>query len=136
MNIIKGILAIVGGIVVGSLVNVGTLLLSFALFGSPEGLDLFDAESVKTHAAGFTNLNFIGTLLAHQLGTFAGAFLAAWIAPARKMIFAVVVGVWFLLGGVYAATIVAAPLWFVAADLILYLPIAAFGGRLGAGKAE
>lgn len=134
MNIIKSILAIVVGIVVGSVVNLLILLLSFAVLGAPEGLNIFDAESVKAHAGGFTAANFVGTLLAHQLGTLVGAFLAAWIAPVRKMIFALVIGVWFLLGGIYAATVVSAPMWFVVADLLLYIPIALFAGRLGAGK--
>ncbi len=134
MNIIKSILAIVVGIVVGSVVNGVILLLSFAVLGAPEGLNIFDAESVKAHAGGFTAANFVGTLVAHHLGTFVGAFLAAWIAPMRKMIFALVIGVWFLLGGIYAATVVSAPMWFVIIDLLLYIPIAFLGGRAGQNR--
>lgn len=131
MKIVKSILAIIVGIVVGSLVNGVILLASFAVFGAPEGLNVFDAESVKANAGGFTTANLVGTLLAHQLGTLVGAFLAAKIAPFGKIAFAIAIGAWFLLGGIYAATVVAAPMWFVVIDLALYLPIAILGGKLG-----
>jgi hypothetical protein len=62
-----------------------------------------------------------------------GAFVAARIAPAGKMIFAIAIGAWFLLGGIYAAAIVSAPIWFVVADLALYIPVAFIGGKLGGG---
>ncbi len=131
MKIVRGILAIVVGILAGSVVNGVILLLSFAVLGSPEGLNIFDAESVKANADKFTAANFVGTLLAHQLGTLVAASVAAKIAPARKMIFAIAVGVWFLLGGIYAATLVHAPIWFVIADSALYIPVAFLGGKLG-----
>ena len=133
MKIVKSILAIIVGIIAGSIVNGVILLLSFAVLGAPEGLNIFDAESVKANAGNFTAANFVGTLLAHQLGTLVGAFVAAKIAPARKMIFALAIGAWFLLGGIYAAAIVSAPIWFVVADLALYIPVAFVGRKLAGG---
>lgn len=134
MNIVKCILAVIVGIVAGSLVNVGILFLSFAVLGAPEGLDLFDAESVKANAGNFTAMNFVGTLLAHQLGTFVGAFVAAMIAPTRKMIFALAIGAWFLFGGIYAISLIPAPSWFIVTDLVLYLPLAFLAGKLVGGR--
>lgn len=131
MKIVRGIVAVIVGIVVGSVVNGLIIFLSNAVFGAPDGMDLFDAASVKAHADKLTTANFIGVLLAHQLGTLVGAFIAAWIAPARKIIFAIAIGAWFLLGGVYAISLIPAPMWFVVADLILYLPVAFAGGKLG-----
>lgn len=134
MKIVRGILAIIVGIVAGSVLNGVILLLSFAVLGAPEGLNIFDAESVKANAGSFTTANFVGTLFAHQMGTLLGAFVAAKIAPSYRMIFAVAIGVWFLLGGIYAATVVAAPVWFVVIDLALYIPTAFVGGKFGGGK--
>ncbi|MBE7517018.1 MAG: hypothetical protein HS105_10475 [Chloracidobacterium sp.] len=131
MKIVKGILAVVAGIVVGSLVNFGILMLSNAVFGLPDGMNLFDAESVKANAHKLTMANFAGTLLAHQFGTFVGAFVAAKIAPSAKMIFAIAIGAWFLLGGIYAATLIPAPLWFVVGDLALYIPVAFLAAKIG-----
>ena len=42
----------------------------------------------------------IKNILAHALGTFAGAFLAALIAANHKMKFAPGIGVFFLMGGI------------------------------------
>lgn len=134
MRIVKSILAIIVGVVIGSVVNGGIIFLSNAIFGAPEGMDLFDAESVKAHADKLTTANFVGTLLAHQLGTLVGSFVAAKIAPAGKMIFAIVIGAWFLLGGLYAISLIPAPIWFVVADLVLYIPLAFTGGKLALGR--
>jgi hypothetical protein len=132
MNIVKGILSIVVGILAGSIVNGCIIILSFAVLG-PEGINIFDAESFKANADKFTAANFVGTWLAHQSGTLVGALVAAKIAPTRKMIFAIAIGVWFLLGGIFAATVVPAPIWYLVADIALYIPVAYFGGKIGGG---
>ena len=41
-----------------------------------------------------------------------GAFLAAKIAASYKMTFAFVIGGFFLLGGIMAASMLPAPMWF------------------------
>ena len=97
-------------------------------------MDLFDAESVIAHAGELTTANFIGTLLAHQIGTLVGALVAEKIAPAGKMIFALAIGAWFIFGGIYACTLIPAPIWFMISDLLLYLPLAFVGGKIGKGK--
>jgi hypothetical protein len=130
MKIVKGILSILCGIVAGSIVNASIILLAFAVLRAPDGINLFDAESFKANADKFTAANFVGTWLAHLLGTLVGAFVAAKIAPVRKMIFAIAVGVWFLFGGLYAATLVQAPIWYLVADLALYIPVAIFARKL------
>lgn len=131
MKIIKSILAIIAGIVVGSIINAAIIFLCNAIFGAPEGMVLWDEESVKAHADKLTTANFIGTLLAHQLGTLVGAFTTAKIAPFRKMIFPLVVGVWFLAGGIYAVSLIMPPVWFSIGDILLYVPVAIIGGKLG-----
>jgi hypothetical protein len=69
--------------------------------------------------------------LAHALGTFGGATLACGLAPQRSAVPAWAVGVLFLLGGIAAATMLPAPAWFLAIDLLLaYLPAAWLGLRL------
>lgn len=132
MKIFKTILAIVTGIIAGSVVNAAIIFLGNAIFGSPEGMILWDEESVKAHADQLTTANYVCTFLAHQLGTLVGAFVAATIAPFRKLIFALIVGIWFLGSGIYAASVITAPIWFKIADIVLYLPIAFIGGNLKA----
>lgn len=136
MRIIKSITAIIVGIIAGSIVNVGIIFLGNLIFGAPEGMNLADAESVKAHADKLTIGNLLSAFLAHQLGTLLGAFIAAKIAPFRKMIFAFVIGLWFLGCGIYAASLIPASIWFMVADFALYIPIAFIGWKLADGRKQ
>ena len=134
MKIFKTILAIIVGIIAGSVVNAAIIFIGNAIFGSPDGMILWDEESVKAHADQLTTVNYVCTFLAHQLGTLVGAFVAATIAPFRKLIFALVVGIWFSGSGIYAVSVIYAPIWFKIADITLYIPIAFIGGSLAIKK--
>lgn len=130
MKIFKTILAVIVGIIAGSVVNAIIIFLGNAIFGSPEGMILWDEESVKAHADQLTTANYVCTFLAHQLGTLVGAFVAAKIAPFHKMIFAFVIGVWFLGCGIYAASLIPVSNWFKVADFVFYIPVAWLGGKM------
>lgn len=80
MKIFKTILAVIVGIIAGSVVNAIIIFLGNAIFGSPEGMILWDEESVKAHADQLTTANYVCTFLAHHLGTLVGAFVVAAIA--------------------------------------------------------
>ena len=69
--------------------------------------------------------------LAHALGTFVGAFLAAKIATTHQLKFALVIGVIFFYGGIQMSIQLPAPLWFDIADIgFAYIPMAYLGYRL------
>ena len=79
-------------------------------------------------------MNFLFPFLAHALGTLSGAFIAAKIAASRPMILAMVIGVFFLIGGIMMVSMVGGPIWFNATDLLLaYIPMGYLGGVLGRG---
>ena len=128
----KLVLAILAGIVIGWIVNMGLIVIGPSIIPVPEGMDPMDPESYKAHAHLLTAKNYIMPFLAHALGTLAAAFTIAKLAPQNKMKYAMFIGVFFLIGGIAAATIIPAPGWFVALDLIAaYIPMAWLGGKLG-----
>lgn len=130
-DIVKYILAVVVGLLVGSFVNMGLVQLGSALFPL-EGVDPNDFEALGDALTIGGPKYFIFPFLAHALGTLAGAVVAALIAPNRKMIYALVIGLFFLLGGIIMSTIIPAPIWFVLGDIVLaYIPMAWIGGKLG-----
>lgn len=134
-RIIKNILAVIAGIVVGSFVNMGIIMISGSIIPPPEGADITTMEGLKSSMHLFQPKNFILPFLAHALGTFVGAFLAAKIAGNHKMIFAVVIGVVFLAGGIANVFLLPSPAWFTVLDLVgAYLPMAYFGGKLAMKK--
>ena len=94
-----------------------------------------DLESIKANAHLFQPKHFIMPFLDHSLGSLVGGLVAALIAGSRKVTFALVIGGIHLLGGIAAAFLIPAPVWFIAIDLIVaYLPMAYLGGKLVAGK--
>ncbi len=133
--IVKNILAIMVGLVAGSAVNMGIIMISGSVIPPPEGFDNTTAEGLKAGIHLFQPKHFLFPFLAHALGTFAGAFLAALIAASRKMWFAMAIGVFFLTGGIYMVFTVPSPLWFTIVDLaVAYLPVAYIAGKLAVPK--
>lgn len=135
--ILQNILAVVAGIVVGSGVNMGLLQVGMDIIPPPEGIDFMDPESIKANMHLFETKHFITPFLAHALGTLLGAFIAARIAATQKMTFAMVIGGFFLLGGIANVMMLPAPLWFNVVDLgLAYFPMAWLGGRMGGGTGK
>lgn len=133
--ILKNSIAVIVGLVVGSLVNIGLVNLGPHVVPLPDGADVSTMESLKASMALFKPINFLFPFLAHALGTLAGAFATAKLAASHGPKLALVVGVFFLAGGIAAANMLGGPMWFTVTDLVLaYLPMAWLGGKLAAGK--
>ena len=129
--IVKNILAVIVGIVVGSTVNMALINISGSIIPPPDGADVTTMEGLKASIHLFKPVNFIFPFLAHALGTLFGAFLAAKLAANNKMKFAYGIGFFFLLGGIANVLMIPAPMWFSALDLIVaYLPMAYLGGKM------
>ncbi|MEO9964686.1 MAG: hypothetical protein ABJF11_02790 [Reichenbachiella sp.] len=129
--ILKNILAVIAGILVGSIVNMGLIMLGLTVISPPAGVDMMDAESLKSNIHLFEFRHFISPFLAHALGTLAGAYVAARIAVTHQMKFALGIGVCFFLGGVMMVMDMPSPMWFNVLDLVgAYVPMAWIGWKL------
>ena len=130
-TILRNLAAVLLGLVVGSVVNMGLIMLSGKVISPPAGADVTTTEGLKASIHLFAPKHFLFPFLAHALGTFAGAWVAAVISTGQRTIYAFVVGVFFLAGGVASVFMLPAPLWFDATDLALaYLPMAWLGSKL------
>jgi hypothetical protein len=133
--IVKNILAIIAGLVAGSAVNMGIIMISGSIIPPPEGVDNTTMEGLKAGMHLFQPKHFLFPFLAHALGTFVGALQAAIIAANRKMLFALVIGIFFLAGGIANILMLPSPLWFTIVDLAgAYLPMAYFATKLAQVK--
>ncbi|MGR4896164.1 hypothetical protein ACIPR8_12880 [Stenotrophomonas sp. LARHCG68] len=129
---LKGLLAVVVGLVVGSAVNMGLILLGARVVPAPAGVDTTTSEGLAAAMPLLGPAHFVFPFLAHALGTFAGALLATWIVGRVSRVPAAVIGVLFLAGGIASCFMLPAPRWFEALDVVLaYLPFAWLGYRLG-----
>ena len=135
-TILRNLLAVVVGVVVGSFVNLALVNAGPHVIPLPEGADVSTMEGLKEAMTRFSPANFLFPFLGHALGTLAGAFLAAKVAASHRMKFALGIGVFFLLGGIMMVASCGGPIWFIAADLLIaYLPMGYLGGVLARPKA-
>lgn len=133
--ILRNILAVLAGLVLGSIANMALIQLGLHLFPFPEGFDMSNPESMSTHKHLIEPNQLLFPWLAHALGTLVGAAIAARLAAQHHLVMGMVVGLFFLAGGIYMAVAVPAPLWFIVADLALaYQPMAYLGAKLATRK--
>lgn len=125
------ILAVIGGWIIGSLVNYGIITIGPSMIPPPEGIDFNDMESLKENVHLLTGKDYIMPIIAHALGTLVGAFAAVKLALTQKFRAAMIVGVLFLLGGIAAAYMMFGFHFYTGLDFLLaYIPMALLGHRL------
>ena len=125
-QIIKNILAVLAGLVIGACVHMGILMLFMKLIPPPMGADVTTEAGLKAALPLFETKNFIGPFLAHALGTFFGAFIVSVITKNLRL--SLIIGFAFLIGGIMEVMNLIAPIWFNISDLVLaYIPMSYFG---------
>jgi len=135
--IFRNLLAVAAGLVVGSIINMVIVTVGPILIPPPAGVDMSELDQFSANLKKLQPVHFIAPWMAHSLGTLSGAFTAAKIAASSKMLLAIGVGLFFLLGGIIMVGAFGGPLWFCVVDLIgAYLPMAFLGGKLGEGEKE
>jgi hypothetical protein len=132
--ILRNVLAVITGLVIGSAVNMALVYLGPVLIPLPDGADVTTPEGLAASIALFQPQHFLFPFLAHALGTLSGAWLAVTLGASRYQLLAGIIGGFFLLGGIANVAMIGGPLWFNALDLTMaYLPMGWLALRL-AGK--
>ncbi len=72
--IVKNILAVISGAILGGFVNMGIIMVSGSIIPPPEGADITTMEGLKSAMHLMEPRHFIFPFLAHALGTLVGAF--------------------------------------------------------------
>lgn len=127
---LKNVLAVIAGLVGGSVVNMLIVMASGSIIPLPEGVDPANIESLKESINLFEPKHFVLPFLAHALGTLSGATLATRLSASKTLTPAFVVGAFFLLGGISNIFMLGGPMYFTVIDLTLaYIPMAWLGGK-------
>ena len=117
LKILKNIEIIFFGIIIGMIINMGLIYLGSAIFIPPHSFE-------PSNATNWDLQYFVFPFLAHSLGTLSGALTVTKLSKNSSIIFPLIVGIYFLAGGIYMTTILPAPIWFVFLDLIFaYIPM-------------
>src|SRR5262249_119831 len=131
-TILRNTLAVIIGFIVGGAVNMALIVVSPHMIPPPAGVDVTDSQSLSNSIHLFQPKHFVLPFLAHALGTLTGALLAFLVAAGYRSVFAYAIGVVFLAGGVTAAFMIPAPVWFIILDLaVAYIPMAWLATQLG-----
>ena len=130
---LRKILAVVFGIVAGSAFNMAIVAASHAVYPLPEGIDPNDFDAFKAHveAHGMPTGALIMVLVAHAGGSFVSGLVCGLIVMRAWYGAAVGLGVLWTCGGLAMLMMLPAPIWFAVADIVLYIPAALLGVRLG-----
>jgi len=133
--IFKNILAVLAGLIIGSVVNMGIIMISGSIIPPPNGADVTTMEGLKATMHLFEPKHFLFPFLAHAIGTLVGAFAAASIAAKHRARIALAIGVVFLIGGIANVMMLPSPTWFTIVDLAgAYLPMGYLGWKLSRSK--
>ncbi len=132
-SILLGILAILVGMFLGGLVNMGLIMLSPGIIPLPEGVNPADVNSIKENIRLFETKNYIMPFLAHALGTLVGAYVAVKLCNIFNVhkagiYTALIIGLLFLWGGLETSSQIGASSMATYVDAILaYIPFALLG---------
>jgi hypothetical protein len=132
---IKNGIAVASGILIGSFVNMGFISISSSIIPPPKNADITTIEGLKATMHLFQPKHFLFPFLAHALGTLVGSNMASRIAVSHPMRLAMLIGIFFLIGGIANVFMLPSPLWFTITDLVgAYLPMAYLGWKITQNK--
>ena len=120
-NIFKNIGIVLIGVISGSFVNMCLIIIGATIFPTSIDFNYINAEFKY----------FFFPFLAHAIGTFSGAYICSKISTSNLLVYPMIIGLYFLFGGIYTITIIPSPLWFIVLDLsVCYIPMAWIAWKL------
>ena len=130
----RKILAFLLGGFAGGVFNMALVSVSHAVYPLPEGVDPNDFEVFRAYveAHGLPTGALLMVLAAHAGGSFVSGCVCGLIAKRPWYLAAAMLGILWTCGGVAMLMMLPAPTWFAVADVVLYVPAALLGVKLGA----
>lgn len=97
----------------------------------PADLDINSMEAINNYIASAPSIVFVVVIFSYALGSFVGALVSVFVSKEKHMSHAINIGgVLMGLGAINLFTI-PHPIWMIVCSLIVFLPAAYFGARLG-----
>ncbi|QOW09638.1 hypothetical protein Q73A0000_04280 [Kaistella flava (ex Peng et al. 2021)] len=109
---IRKILALLVGIIATSVVVGLVQQLGHYLFPLPVGTDPNDPEAIKKYVETAPFMAIFFVIISYSVGAFTGGFVSTKIANNGKKIYAIIIGILFLMTSIYMMIIIPSPIWF------------------------
>ncbi|MDC1395481.1 hypothetical protein N8368_03125 [Bacteroidia bacterium] len=140
-TILVGLLVVIAGLFLGSLLNMGIIMIGPSVIPMPKGVKPMDEDSLEEFMHLFETKHFVMPFLAHALGTLVGAFVAVKLSnifnvPEVGLIASIAIGLLFLWGGIETSKSIGASMNATLFDAVLaYIPFTLGGYFLAKRKA-
>ena len=124
---LKNFIGPVTGLLMGALINIALIYLFLTIFPLPSGVELTE-KSLSENIHRFEFKHFVAPFMGHAGGTLIGAWISSKIMVSNRWIGALIIGLFFLIGGFMEVSARPTPTWFAVVDLgLAYLPMAWLG---------
>lgn len=133
MKILRSILGIFLGLIIGGIVILGIQMVNVLIHPIPAGMDPANPEDIKRVMANFPITAFIGLLLSYFFGVFFAAFAAGRIAGRSEVLHGFIISLIFAFAGIRNFSAVPAPIWVVVGSFVIFFA-AGFLGSSFAGS--
>ena len=130
----RKILAVIAGIIAGSLTIFLFETVGHLIVPPPAGMDATNVDSIRAAMSQMTLASFLLILAAWCGGSFVGGLVAAAIARTSGRGCALIVAGFIVLSGIATMILIPHPIWFWIAGIVLPFPCALVGARLIAGR--
>ena len=125
----RNAMAIVVGLTVAFIVKWTHVSIDNRLFPIPSDVNQEDMEAVRLYFKELPSLSLILTLVFNALTVFCASFVTVKVAASQHRNLALGIGLFLLVMSLVRLFTLPHPIWFIIADICLYIPIAGLGFR-------
>lgn len=128
---IRSILGLIVGFIAGGVAVFLFEWIGHQVYPIPPGLDTSDMKALAEYSKTAPVGAHAAILVAQCAGSLVGGFVTALIAVSARTLFVFIYGVLALLMALLNIYLLPHPVWFVVAAIILPIPLALAGGKIG-----
>jgi hypothetical protein len=129
VKIVRGIGAVIVGLITAFLLVFGAEAISHQIYPPPPGMSMQDMRQVKAFVATLPLSVLLIVLAGHLIATFVATWVAAKIA--HGPIAGFIVGALLLAAGIANSIMIPQPVWFSIASFVIYIGATLVGVRAG-----
>lgn len=127
---IKDVLSVLGGVVVGNVVFLLFQVVGYAVSPEPVGFDPNKMSYTREVVDAMPFYAWLILFTGYAAGTIAGGFIVGKYAESKSKVFPVILAIFFLLGWLVNIVRIPHPGWAIVLVFLIFVPAALFGHRL------